>query len=42
MLNSIKKNKKIYLIAEACDNHFGSLDNAKLMVRLAKKTVLIL
>ena len=37
MLNSIKKNKKIYLIAEACDNHFGSLDNAKLMVRLAKK-----
>lgn len=37
MLGKIKKNKKIYLIAEACDNHFGSLENAKRMVKLAKK-----
>ena len=29
MLNKIENNNKIYLIAEACDNHFGSLDNAK-------------
>ena len=37
MLNKIENNNKIYLIAEACDNHFGSLDNAKKMVKLAKK-----
>ena len=29
--------KKTILIAEACDNHFGSLNNAKKMVLQAKK-----
>ena len=29
--------KKTILIAEACDNHFGSLNNAKRMVLQAKK-----
>ena len=32
----MKKNK-IFLIAEACDNHFGSLSNAFQMVRKAKQ-----
>ena len=38
MINSkfLNKNKTI-IIAEACDNHFGSLDNAKEMVINAKK-----
>ena len=30
--------KKTIVIAEACDNHFGSLDNAKKMVIEAKKS----
>ena len=34
--NLLKRNKTI-LIAEACDNHFGKLDNAKKMVLAAKK-----
>ena len=31
------KTKKTIIIAEGCDNHFGSLDNAKKMVLNAKK-----
>jgi len=31
------KNLPTYIIAEACDNHFGSLKNAKKMVKLAKQ-----
>ena len=34
--NKLKKSN-IILIAEACDNHFGSLKNAKKMVVEAKK-----
>lgn len=30
--------KKTFLIAEACDNHFGSIDNAKKMINLAKQS----
>ena len=30
------KNSKTLIIAEACDNHFGSLSNAKKMVLKAK------
>ena len=30
------KNSKTMIIAEACDNHFGSLNNAKKMVLKAK------
>tara|TARA_A100001015_G_scaffold320209_1_gene445783 strand:+ start:3207 stop:3494 length:288 start_codon:yes stop_codon:yes gene_type:complete len=33
----ILSSKKTIIIAEACDNHFGSLDNAKAMVVNAKK-----
>lgn len=29
--------KKILIIAEACDNHFGSIDKAKKMIELAKE-----
>lgn len=38
-MNSISnfKTKKTIIIAEGCDNHFGSLDNAKKMVINAKK-----
>lgn len=32
-----KKTAKTYIIAEACDNHFGSLQNAKKMVKFAKE-----
>ena len=32
------KKVRTYIIAEACDNHFGSLKNAKTMVKLAKKS----
>ena len=32
MISKLLKRKKIILIAEACDNHFGSLANAKKMV----------
>ena len=32
-----KKNKnKVLIIAEACDNHFGNIDNAKELVLKAK------
>ena len=31
-------NEKTFLIAEACDNHFGSMANAKEMISLAKKS----
>ena len=34
----IKNLKKTLIIAEACDNHFGSLENAKKMVTSAKKS----
>ena len=33
-----KKLKKTMLIAEACENHFGKLSNAKKMIREAKKS----
>lgn len=38
-LIGILRGKKLptYIIAEACDNHFGSLRNAKRMVKLAKQ-----
>ena len=36
MLKNLKRNKVI-IIAEACDNHFGKLENAKRMVVQAKK-----
>ena len=36
--NSISENDKVYIIAEACDNHLGSLDKAKQMCELAKDT----
>jgi sialic acid synthase SpsE len=36
MIKNFKKNKVI-IIAEACDNHFGKLENAKKMVVYAKK-----
>ena len=34
----IKNLKKTLIICEACDNHFGKLDNAKQMVIEAKKS----
>ena len=35
---SIKpKNNKILIVAEACDNHFGSINNAKKMIIKAKE-----
>ena len=37
MKKNILIRKKTLLIAEACDNHFGKLDNAKKMVIAAKK-----
>ena len=36
-LKNYSKNNYIYIIAEACDNHFGDLVKAKKMVTLAKK-----
>ena len=36
-LKNYSKNNYIYIIAEACDNHFGDLVKAKKMVILAKK-----
>lgn len=44
MRNNIKignfeiSENKTFLIAEACDNHFGSLSNAKKMITLAKES----
>ena len=39
LLNKIKYSKnKIMIIAEACDNHFGSIEKAFKMVDLAKKS----
>ena len=32
-----KKNNYIYIIAEACDNHFGNIQNAIKMISEAKK-----
>ena len=37
ILNKYAKKKKTLIIAEACDNHFGKLSNAKDMVIMAKK-----
>lgn len=37
-LKKFLKSRKTIIIAEACDNHFGSLDNAKKMVINAKKS----
>ncbi len=36
--NKTFSNKNVMIIAEACDNHFGSLDNAKKMIDLAKES----
>ena len=36
-MSKIFNNKKVIIIAEACDNHFGDVKNAKKMVILAKK-----
>ena len=36
-MSKIFNNKKVIIIAEACDNHFGDVKNAKKMVLLAKK-----
>ena len=36
-LKGYKKNNYTYIIAEACDNHFGNIKKAKKMVLLAKK-----
>jgi sialic acid synthase SpsE len=37
MIKNILKKNKVIIIAEACDNHFGNLKNAKQMVLQAKK-----
>ena len=37
MIKNLLNRSKTILIAEACDNHFGKLDNAKQMVIAAKK-----
>lgn len=36
-MSKIFNNKKVIIIAEACDNHFGDVKNAKKMILLAKK-----
>ena len=33
-----KKLKKTIIIAEACENHFGDIDNAKKMITLSKNS----
>ena len=38
MIKNFFKRKKTLIIAEACDNHFGSLDKAKKMIINAKKS----
>ena len=35
-MNKLFEQDKVYIIAEACDNHMGSIDDAKEMCRLAK------
>tara|TARA_A100001011_G_scaffold218311_1_gene226251 strand:- start:3572 stop:4597 length:1026 start_codon:yes stop_codon:yes gene_type:complete len=37
-LNTYKNNNYLYFIAEACDNHFGDLNKAYQMIKLAKKS----
>ena len=37
MMGQLLNQKKVIIIAEACDNHFGSLKNAKQMVLRANK-----
>ena len=37
MKSKLLYRKKVIFVAEACDNHFGSLDNAKKMILNAKK-----
>jgi len=36
-LKKYKKNNYLYFIAEACDNHFGNIQNAIKMIELSKK-----
>ncbi len=37
-INLYKKNNYVYVIAEACDNHFGNLKKAYKMIELAKSS----